>query len=377
MSAGRTTESKKRTKGIPSFPFLTLSSAEKFVEDAIRYAINFAIPPLNRPQLDLQKECLTATLGAKSPEHITAAWLPARISLFLAMLDFPAGAPEAMVKYGVNDLRSRKLEMEGNLSRFSSGDFDLMPQKRIPNSLNERVMSDVKLSGKDLTDAFDLAQMDKFLVLIRWAQALVDGNLKVEVRSRGSSAPSVAGLIQAGLEMTNDLAAMSGRPLIHLRDRYQTLIFLAARFPKIVQPMPSFRQVADTLFEKGLGNRLASDLGIANKKLSLRNRPGGMPDPLLLVMAANWTNPDYPFWLMQTGAALEALTKVFGFELQAPSLGSASSEYSKVVTVEKFLTHRKRHFSKPADYPIQTLRVSLDQKETVRATLRNGMSISV
>lgn len=155
------------------------------------------------------------------------------------------------------------------------------------------------------------------------SRALVDlpyADLKKQIRESALvktavAAPNIPGMMSKAREV---LAAECiqegiGKTQEILGPREFALVRLATVFPEQILPSDGFREMLDTALLGGRGADVIRACAKVFENAARAKKELGI-DPIEFEMTLNWTNPDFPLWLGESGALAEMLRLRFGLE---------------------------------------------------------------
>lgn len=172
--------------------------------------------------------------------------------------------------------------------------------------------------GRTLEDSFGRAQSARITVMRRMVEQMLKGLATVRSVLRSSvglhRTAASAWITDPSPELQLSIFAPMENPVAAFQARERALIALAAMVPDRILPLPGFRQIVDRRLQFGHGEEFLERLHVSLTKARRRTRNDGSlkVDPILLVMAQHWVNPDYPLWMMREPAATKVLDVVFG-----------------------------------------------------------------
>ena len=195
--------------------------------------------------------------------------------------------------------------------------FDLERHSPQSEILQRRVNPQLEQPSEDL---FERARSTRIRVMRRIVEQMLKG--LATVRSvprpsvdRGRSAADPR-LFDASRELPASVFVPSGDPVAAFQAREGALIALASMVPDRILPLPGFRQIMDRRLQFGRGENLLQKLHVSLRKARRRTRKVNAlkVDSLLLTMAQQWVNPDYPLWMMREPVATRVLELAFRWD---------------------------------------------------------------
>lgn len=130
-----------------------------------------------------------------------------------------------------------------------------------------------------------------------------------------SWAPGIPGIAERAQEITRAKLAAQAEEHSEGFTYYSefALARLAAVFPEQVLPSVEFRRMMDLALLGGRGRKLITSIAAEIAKAEKNSKILGMKDAEI-VMAVNWTNPEFPLWLASERALAAILRGPFGLD---------------------------------------------------------------
>lgn len=194
------------------------------------------------------------------------------------------------------------------------------------DSLQRRLLEQLhdKNSEAGVWDQFEKALLVRREALYDVASRALTGKSYKGIRKQigdsatvkvASWAPGISGITERAREITHaKLAAQAEEASKGFRDYSEfALARLAAEFPEQVLPSAEFRQMMDLALLGGRGSELITSIAAEIAKAEINSKILGMKDAVI-VMAVNWTNPEFPLWLASERALAAILRGPFGLD---------------------------------------------------------------